>query len=110
MVVPSRPAFTASFPDSTGMLTLTRNRIDHLLINGGLLLFQMSPAIAQVLAMEHAALGNLCRKLKLSRALTAREDIEGRNDAPIFNDGSTFNCNERSQLSTNSGELWACVG
>src|SRR5918994_1844977 len=30
MVVPSVPAFAALFPASTGMFTLTRNRIDHL--------------------------------------------------------------------------------
>src|SRR5262245_15108024 len=30
MVVPSVPAFAALLPASTGMFTLTRNRIDHL--------------------------------------------------------------------------------
>src|SRR5512132_3790515 len=31
MVAPSFPAFAAAFPDSTGMLTFTKNRIGHLL-------------------------------------------------------------------------------
>jgi hypothetical protein len=44
MVAPSFPAFEAAFPASTGMLTLTRNRIDYLPVNGGLLWCQMSRA------------------------------------------------------------------
>jgi hypothetical protein len=31
MVAPSLPAFAAAFPDSTGMLTFSKNRIAYLL-------------------------------------------------------------------------------
>src|SRR5579863_5529800 len=44
MVAPSFPAFAAAFPASTGMFTLTRNRIDHLPVSGGLLLNRPTPA------------------------------------------------------------------
>src|ERR1035441_10793433 len=42
IVAPSFPAFAAAFPASTGMLTLTRNRIDLLPVNGALLLLDVA--------------------------------------------------------------------
>ena len=45
IVVPSFPAFAALFPASTGMFTLTRNRMDHLHIHDGLLCFRLARSL-----------------------------------------------------------------